>query len=311
MLVRTFTPLAILAAVLCGCRPQGADSSAELAQAAKELKEAAQELKEQNKASAQRLDKLAELLDKNATAAQALAQAIQAERAAQEEQAARRAAQHEAERQFARAERLADAGEFFEAGRLLQQLALGQPDTPQGREAAEQLHNWGIEDLLGDDANRDRANAAVRKRQQGWRMLDQAWSDLEQGRTEAGLKAFQELAAEYADSPAGREAEEALRGHRVPKGKLDAPTIARVAREVAAGRLVARAYRLMQAEAYGEAVAVFRKLAKEYAHTADGQDAQDILMECGAWEVEITDANRAKIFERLKRIHREHENEDD
>ena len=49
------------------------------------------------------------------------------------------------------------------------------------------------------------------------------------------------------------------------------------------------------------------KVAKQHPDTRAAQQAQDILMQCGAWEVEITDANGDKIVERLKRRHGEHE----
>ena len=331
--------VAVAMCLLLGCQPSGSDKTAEIGESIAKLDQATQELQAQNQGINRKLDeiaqaiknvetsrelhergqqiglsidKLAALVQENAATARALKQAIKAEKDGREEDEAKRSARRYSARSFERAERMIEAGRHFDAARLFQQLALGQPNTPHGREAAERIEEWGIDpDLLADEANRDKVNEILKKRRTAERTIDRAWGDLEHGRTKEGIEAMQLIAAQFPDSRIAEHAEDFLREHRVPKGKVIDATVKRVARAVAAGRLMERARHLAHIGMHVEALAAFHKLVKQHEGAPAAEEAREILMECGAWEVEITDANRDKIVARLKRMLREHGDDDE
>ena len=54
-------------------------------------------------------------------------------------------------------------------------------------------------------------------------------------------------------------------------------------------------------------VEILESVVKDYADTPAAEEAEDLLTDCGALGVEITDANRAQIVERLEDVLRERE----
>ena len=209
-----------------------------------------------------------------------------------------------------KAERLAHAGKFFEAARALRQLTEDQPDSRHARRALEQIEEWGIADQLGNEENRDRVNESLRRRRELGRTFERAEHALHQGRTREGLEALQRV-AKAGGHELAEEAEEILRHYRVPDGKISDKTVERVAKEMKAQRLHGRAERLLDAGSYAKAIEQFQTLCKRHPDSRAAEEAQELLVECGAWEVEITDANRKAIVARLKRMLRDDEGEDD
>ena len=209
-----------------------------------------------------------------------------------------------------KAERLTHAGKFFEAARALRQLAEEQPDTRHAREALEQIEEWGIADQLDDEGNRDKVNESLRRRRELGRTFERAEHALHQGRTREGLEALQRV-AKAGGHELAEEAEEILRHYRVPDGKISDETVKQVAEAMEAQRLHSRAERLLDAGSYAKAIEQLQALCKKHPDSRAAEEAQDLLMECGAWEVEITDANRKSIVKRLKRMHREDDEEEE
>lgn len=207
-------------------------------------------------------------------------------------------------RQEEKVERLIRAGKLLEAARALQRLAQEQPETPLGREAAERLEFWGVADALGDDADLEKVRAQIRGRMDAARVFGRAMEDIEAGRTREGLEALQRI-AQGAAGPHAEEAEERLRYLNVPAGHISDAVVRAAASRIAARRLLEKAHRLVAGNACVQAVEALRAICKNHPDTPPAERAQDLLMEAGVWDVEITDANREAISRRLREVMRE------
>jgi len=207
-----------------------------------------------------------------------------------------------------KAERLAHAGKFFEAARALRRLAEEQPDSRHAHRALEQIEEWGIGDQLDNEGNRHKVNESLRKRRELGRTFERAERALHQGRTREGLEALQRV-AKTGGHDLAEEAEEILRRHRVPDGEISDKTVEQVAKEMGAQRLHGRAERLLDAGSYARAIEQLQTLCKKHPDSHAAEEAQELLVECGAWEVEITDANRKAIVARLRRMIRDEDDD--
>jgi tetratricopeptide (TPR) repeat protein len=225
-------------------------------------------------------------------------------RADAREVAHRLMAASELQRNMEKAWQLANAGQFFEAGQTWQRAAREHPDTPQGKDAAWQLEELGIAHLLDDEANRDKANALARQNRELRTSFEQAHHDLNHGRTRAGLEGLHKIVAQAPRHPLANEAAEFLRELDVPNGPLAEDTVQRVTHELSARQLLESAERLMRADAYAPALQTLLSLPKQHPGTHAAQEAQKTLVNCGAWNVDVTDANRGEIINLLKQLRR-------
>ncbi len=206
--------------------------------------------------------------------------------------------------EWERMERLAHGGQYFEAAKLLHQFRTGAPNTPEAREAEERLGHWGIWNMTLDDDARDAVNEAAKRAEAAWRTFERAERLAHAGKVEQSMRAFLELARANPDSPVGREAAEWLTQHGIAAdaAEITDEDLAAAAQRHAARRAHGRVHRLMRGGRYLQAIEAYRQIAADYDGIPEGQEAQRILTECGAWNVEITDQNRDEIVAVLRNM---------
>ncbi len=204
-------------------------------------------------------------------------------------------------REWERAERLIRGRQYFEAAKILQHFRTELPASHQAREAEAILGRWNIWDVKLDEAARDQVNETVAKAESARRAFERAEMLHHTGRIGGALRAFLEVAKTHPESEVGREAEERLLHYGIDTdaAAITEEDVAAATRRREAREEHGRAHRMVRHGRHLAAIEMFRKIAKDFAGTPEGNEAERILKECGAWDVQITEQNQEQIVAAL------------